>query len=135
MSHSEMQPQCGATISAAPPRAAVLSPAAFLRRDAPPSSLRTSTTIQRRSGLNSPDQLVTQPESLAVLGHYYDGEIATQPALALLGTQGVAFPDAWLAIGRAQNIHADMRAEGIVGERLGEEVRITTEAMEWWLQT
>jgi hypothetical protein len=100
-----------------------------------PRPLCTSTTIQRRIGRNAPDTLVTHPEALAVLGHYYDGELALQPALALLETQGVALPDAWLAIGRAQNIPADLRADGIVGERLGEDVRLTTEALAWWLQT
>jgi hypothetical protein len=89
--------------------------------------------MQRRIGLNLAEPPITKPESLDVLVRYDDGEIETPAALSLLVDQGAALSDAWLALGRAQNIQADVMAEGIVGAQIGDDIRLTSEALEWWL--
>jgi hypothetical protein len=89
--------------------------------------------LQRRVGLSRDDPLVTKPESLDVLVHYYDGEIETHAAISLLAAQGVALPDACLAVGRAHNIQADVIEEGLVGVQIGDEVWFTHEGLEGWL--
>jgi hypothetical protein len=89
--------------------------------------------MQRRVGRNLDEPPVTTPAALEVVGRYHEGEIAAHAALGLLVAQGVAVPEAWLAVGRAHNIRADVIAEGIVGTQIGADVRLTTAALDEWL--
>jgi hypothetical protein len=102
-------------------------------RNTNPISPRTRAQMQRRVGRNLDEPPVTTPAALEAVVRYHAGEIAAHTALGLLVAQGVALPEAWLAVGKAYNIRADVIAEGIVGTQIGADVRLTTAALDGWL--